>query len=84
MIKEKASKKTSSKARSGKRKAGSKSVSKSTTASLACMERPLVLTHEQISERAKKIWHERGCTPGLDEQNWCDAETQLKSELKVL
>ena len=39
------------------------------------------LTHEQIAERAKAIWMSRGCVPGHDEQNWLDAEAQLRSEL---
>jgi hypothetical protein len=42
-----------------------------------------MLTHEQIAERAKKIWQDRGCVPGFDEQNWYEAETQLKMELEV-
>ena len=39
------------------------------------------LTHEQIEERAKLIWQQRGCIPGEDERNWYEAETQLKREL---
>lgn len=39
------------------------------------------LTHEQIEERAKLIWKQRGCPPGEDEKNWYEAETQLKREL---
>ncbi len=42
-----------------------------------------MLTHEQIAERVKKIWQARGCVPGFDEQNWHEAETQLKTELEV-
>ncbi|MBN1974821.1 MAG: DUF2934 domain-containing protein [Sedimentisphaerales bacterium] len=41
------------------------------------------LTHEQISERAKLIWQNRGCIPGEDERNWKEAETQLKTELGI-
>jgi len=42
-----------------------------------------VLTHEQIAERAKQIWQQRGCKPGEDEQNWLEAEAQLKAELDI-
>jgi hypothetical protein len=41
------------------------------------------LTHEQIEERAKLIWKQRGCTPGEDDRNWYEAETQLKQELST-
>lgn len=34
-------------------------------------------THEQISERAKAIWRQRGSVPGEDERNWLEAEHQL-------
>lgn len=34
-------------------------------------------TYEQISERAKAIWQQRGCRPGEDERNWLEAERQL-------
>ncbi len=43
-------------------------------------ESPVRLTHEQIEERAKLIWKQRGCVPGEDERNWYEAETQLKRE----
>jgi hypothetical protein len=39
------------------------------------------LTHEQIEERARLIWKQRGCPRGEDEKNWYEAETQLKREL---
>ena len=42
-----------------------------------------VLTHEQIAERAKAIWTQRGCPAGEDERNWYEAESQLKSELGI-
>jgi len=42
------------------------------------------LTHEQIAERAKNIWIERGCPSNQDEQNWLEAENQLKQELGIL
>ena len=40
------------------------------------------LTHEQIAERARSLWLASGCLPGRDEQNWLQAEAQLKAELK--
>lgn len=41
------------------------------------------LTHEQISERAKSIWLQRGCPKGDDDRNWYEAENQLKQELSL-
>jgi len=38
-------------------------------------------TYEQIAQRAREIWTKKGCLPGQDEQNWLDAERQLKAEL---
>jgi len=38
-------------------------------------------THEQIAERARAIWQQRGCPSGEDETIWYAAESQLKSEL---
>ena len=38
-------------------------------------------THEQISRRAHEIWLKRGSKPGQDEQNWLEAEAQLKAEM---
>jgi len=40
-----------------------------------------VLTHEQIAERARTIWVERGRVPGEDQRNWHEAEAQLRREL---
>ncbi len=39
------------------------------------------LSHEQIAERARAIWLASGCVPGRDEQNWREAEAQLRAEL---
>ena len=38
-------------------------------------------TQQQIEERAREIWRASGCVPGRDEENWHEAETQLKKEL---
>ena len=40
-------------------------------------------TDEQIAQRAEHIWRQGGCLPGRDEQNWHEAEAQLKAELHV-
>jgi len=53
---------------------------------LAVLNKPkqvTTLTHEQIAERAEAIWQASGCLPGRDEQNWCEAEAQLKAELAI-
>jgi len=39
------------------------------------------LTHDLIAERARAIWLERGCSSNQDEENWREAEAQLKSEM---
>jgi hypothetical protein len=41
----------------------------------------VVLTHELIAERARTIWLERGCSCNQDEENWREAEAQLKTEM---
>lgn len=43
-----------------------------------------VLTHDVIAERAKTLWRERGCSLDRDEENWRDAEAQLKTELGIV
>jgi len=39
------------------------------------------LAHDQIAERAKRLWQQRGCPQGQDEYIWHEAERQLKREL---
>jgi hypothetical protein len=41
------------------------------------------LTHERVAERARALWLASGCAPGQDERNWCEAEAQLRAELKT-
>jgi len=41
------------------------------------------LNHDLIAERARAIWRERGCSPDRDEENWREAEAQLKTELGI-
>ena len=38
-------------------------------------------TQDQIAKRAHEIWVKRGCKPGMDRQNWFEAEAQLRAEL---
>jgi hypothetical protein len=40
-------------------------------------------SYEQIAERAKAIWRAKGCVSGQDEQNWREAESELKTELGI-
>jgi hypothetical protein len=42
-----------------------------------------VLTHKQIEDRAREIWRRKGCPSGQDEQNWLEAEAQLKKEMGI-
>ena len=57
--------------------------SKEQPAVLSKSEQVTPLTHEQIAKRAEAIWQAHGCLPGRDEQNWCEAEAQLKAELAI-
>ena len=41
----------------------------------------VVLTHDLIAERARAIWLERGCSLDQNEENWREAEAQLKAEM---
>jgi hypothetical protein len=38
------------------------------------------LTREQIAARAFEIYMRSGCRPGQDEQNWLQAEKELRAE----
>ena len=38
-----------------------------------------MLTHEDISKRAYEIYVENGCKEGQSEQNWLQAEQELKN-----
>lgn len=42
-----------------------------------------VLSHEQIAKRAQAIWEKKGRPCGQDEQNWLQAETELRTELRA-
>jgi hypothetical protein len=39
------------------------------------------ITQDQIAERARKIWQAHGCAAGRDQENWLEAEAQLRKEL---
>ncbi len=39
------------------------------------------ITHDQIARRAHEIWVKQGCKHGRDQENWFEAERQLKAEL---
>jgi hypothetical protein len=43
----------------------------------------VALTHDLIAERARTIWMKRGCSRNQDEENWRNAEAQLKTELGI-
>ena len=91
MAKETTGKTSNVKARSSRRKtgqvntlkAGSRSTAKSSKGNSTCLAQAPVLTQELIAKRAKKIWQDRGCIPGFDEQNWHEAERPLKAELEI-
>jgi hypothetical protein len=40
------------------------------------------ITHEQIAKRAYEIYLRNGAVPGRDEQNWLQAEAELRQELE--
>ncbi len=43
-------------------------------------ESSVSLTHDQIADRARAIWEQRGRPQGEDEKIWHEAEDQLKRE----
>jgi hypothetical protein len=38
-------------------------------------------TRDQIAQRAQTLWQAKGCPAGQDEQNWLEAERQLRTEM---
>jgi len=50
----------------------------STATAVRCGASP---TPEQIAARAKSIWMKSGCQPGRDQENWLEAERQLRQEM---
>jgi hypothetical protein len=43
----------------------------------------IVPTRDLIAERATAIWLKHGCPRDRDEENWREAEAQLKTELGI-
>ena len=41
---------------------------------------PVRLPHEKIAARAYEKWCKRGCPHGTDEQDWAEAEVELRAE----
>ena len=41
---------------------------------------PLAVTHEAIAKRAYELWCDKGYPHGTHEQNWLEAEAQLRAE----
>lgn len=39
------------------------------------------LPHDKITQRAYEIWVRKGRPEGQDEQNWTEAEAELRAEL---
>jgi hypothetical protein len=44
-------------------------------------EASVTLTHDQIADRARAIWEQRGRPQGEDDKIWHEAEDQLKREV---
>jgi hypothetical protein len=44
----------------------------------------VALTRDLIANRAQAIWLKRGCPRTRDEENWREAEAQLKTEMGVV
>ena len=53
-----------------------KSTAKAKTAPVELQ--PLAVSHAEISQRAHQIWAERGYRQGFAEQDWLQAERELK------
>lgn len=47
-------------------------------------ESSVSLTHDQIADRARAIWEQRGHPQGEDERIWHEAEDQLKHEIGMV
>jgi len=40
-----------------------------------------VPTHAEIAERAHQLWLDQGCPTGTDENNWIQAERELRDSM---
>jgi hypothetical protein len=61
----------------GNATSSSATTSKKTSSTTQTVAAP---THEEIALRAEHIWRQGGCLSGRDDQNWHEAEAQLKAE----
>jgi len=60
-----------------------KKARRSSSPSVVALSEPAPpLSHKRIAERARALWLASGCVPGRDEENWHEAEDQLRAELK--
>ena len=41
-------------------------------------------THEKVAQLAYSLWQQRGCSEGSAEEDWFEAEQQLRSNAKRL
>jgi hypothetical protein len=39
------------------------------------------IPHERIAKRAYEKWCQRGCPPGTHQQDWYEAEAELRAEM---
>jgi hypothetical protein len=40
----------------------------------------MIITHEEITQRAREIWERAGRPEGRDEEHWLQAEAELRQE----
>jgi hypothetical protein len=40
----------------------------------------MIVTHEEISKRAREIWEREGRPEGRDKEHWLQAEAELRNE----
>lgn len=72
---------TSNNAQTSKTKNNDRSASKGGGGTTTTASAQMTVTYDQIAIRAEHIWRQKGCPGGQDEQNWHEAERQLKKEL---
>jgi hypothetical protein len=41
----------------------------------------MTIPHEKIAKRAYEKWCQRGCKHGTDQQDWHEAEAELRAEI---
>lgn len=44
------------------------------------LDQPIIPTYDRIAERAYCLWTDRGCPADSAEEDWLEAERQLKQE----